>query len=96
MPQLEICDAGTQYAEQDSKSRISEAEVISDEDDIETVSPEVSPRKDPIYLHSSSTVNLSDESNSSEGEGEETSELPNPQDDTKYIVFKKELFELSK
>lgn len=60
------------------------------------MSPGVSPQKDPAYQPSSPTDKLSDDSNTSEDEEEENCKPLNPQDDTKFIVFKKELFELFK
>lgn len=60
-----------------------------------SITPEVSPQKDATYLPPKSEC-LSDDSNTSqsEDEGEETSQPLNPQDDTKFIVFKQELLKL--
>nr|XP_058953736.1 THAP domain-containing protein 3-like [Pocillopora verrucosa] len=59
-------------------------------------SPEVSPRKDGIYLptkqEDSDDSNLSGSDNEHQGE----TKCEKPQDDTKYIVFKQELFKLFK
>ncbi|XP_027055808.1 uncharacterized protein LOC113682826 [Pocillopora damicornis] len=59
-------------------------------------SPEVSPRKDGIYLptkqEDSDDSNLSGSDNEHQGE----TKWEKPQDDTKYIVFKQELFKLFK
>ena len=89
-----LCTASTQVEEDDFQ--------IQEEDPpgkkaAEPISPEVSPQKDTTYLPSTSEC-LSDDSNvsGSEDEEEEKSKPLNPQDDTKFVVFKQELFKLFK
>ena len=56
----------------------------------------MSPQKDGTYLLSTSGE-MSDDSNLSESYHEdEKPKVLNPQDDTKFIVFKQELFKLFK
>ena len=94
-PKPEIRDASTQFESSDSNIKATEADDI-DENIAENVSPVVSPHKDPEYQPSSSKENWSDESETSENEEEESCKSANPQDDTKFLVFKSELFELFK
>ena len=89
-----LCTASTQVEEDDFQ--------IQEEDPpgkeaAGPISPEVSPQKDTTYLPSTSEC-LSDDSNVSgcEDEEEEKSKPLNPQDDTKFVVFKQELFKLFK
>ena len=94
--QVSTSEASTQFEEDDLQTTVPKVEDITEEDNAETVSPGVSPQKDPAYQPSSPTDKLSDDFNTSEDEEEENCKPLNPQDDTKFIVFKKELFELFK
>ena len=95
-PQLQVSETSTQV-EEISTIPAPEVEDTIGEVDASTVSPEVSPQKDATYLPPKSE-NLSDDSNMSEPEDEDEGKAKflKPQDDTKYIVFKQELFKLFK
>ena len=86
------CTTSTQVEEGDFQIQEEDPPV---EEVAETISPEVSPQKDASYLPSTSEC-LSDDSNVSGSEDEKEGKLKplNPQDDTKFVAFKQELFEL--
>ena len=86
------CTTSTQVEEGDFQIKEEDPPV---EEVAETISPEVSPQKDASYLPSTSEC-LSDDSNVSGSEDEKEGKLKplNPQDDTKFVVFKQELFKL--
>jgi len=88
-----LCTASTQVEEDDFQFQ---EEDPPGKKAAEPISPEVSPQKDTTYLPSTSEC-LSDDSNvsGSEDEEEEKSKPLNPQDDTKFVVFK-QLFKLFK
>ena len=88
------CTTSTQVEEGDFQIQEEDPPV---EEGTEKISPEVSPQKDASYLPSTSEC-LSDDSNVSGSEDEEEDKLKplNPQDDTKFVVFKQELFKLSR
>lgn len=87
-PCVNVSDASTQFEESD----IPEQNNIAEEA-VPTISPEVSPQKDSTYRPSRS---VSDDSLSEAEDEEEKPKFTNPQDDTKFIVFKEELFKLFK
>ena len=93
-PLVQVSETSTQVEE---ISTIPKVEDTIGEVDASTVSPEVSPQKDITYLPPKSE-NVSDDSNMSEWEDEDEGKAKflKPQDDTKYIVFKQELFKLFK
>ena len=90
--EVDVSESSTQTEEvflpeiEDNKEEATEA----------AASPEVSPRKDGIYLptkqEDSDDSNMSGSDNKHQGE----TKCEKPQDDTKYIVFKQELFKLFK
>ena len=86
--EVDVSESSTQTEEvflpeiEDNKEEATEA----------AASPEVSPRKDGIYLPTKQED--SDDSNMSGSDNEHQREIKyeKPRDDTKYIVFKEELF----
>ena len=88
-----VCSShtGTQFEESD----IPEEKGTIAEEAVGTLSPEVSPQKEGTYLPSTSGE-MSDDSNLESDHEDEKPKVLNPQDDTKFIVFKQELFKLFK
>ena len=86
---MNVSNASTQFEGGDIlEQNIAEEAVL-------TIFPEVSPQKDDTYRPSRSE-SFSDDSLSEVEVEEEKPNLTYPQDDTKFIVFKEELFKLFK